>query len=56
MKYRKEITVFPEPYHGLKLMVEGDTWEEVNTQIKKELNRIKHRLPKDEIELAEEML
>jgi len=56
MKIRKAITVFPEAYHAVKLEVEGDTWEEVNEQILKELGRIKHRLPKEEIELAEEML
>jgi len=56
MKFRKEITVFPEPYHATKLLVEGDSWEEVNQQIKKELDRIKHRLPKNEIELAEELI
>lgn len=56
MKYRKEITVFPEAYHGLKLAVEGDSWEEVNIQIRKEYERIKHRLPEDEILLAEALI
>lgn len=56
MKYTKAITVFPQPYHAVKLEVEGDSWEEVNRNIKKELSRIKHRLPADEILLADELL
>ena len=56
MKYSKEITVYPKPYSAVKLRVEGDSWNEVNIQIKKELDRIKGRLPPEEIELAMELI
>jgi hypothetical protein len=56
MKYSKEITVYPKQYSAIKLRVEGDSWEEVNKQIKKEFNKIKHTLPQDEVELAEELI
>ncbi|MFO8022251.1 MAG: hypothetical protein R6U65_07280 [Perlabentimonas sp.] len=54
--YTKGITVFPEAYHAVKLEVSGTSWEECNQKLRQEYNRIKHRLPKDEILIVEELL